>query len=176
MLTPDCNKVYSEVQGAQSLLGYRWELRQDHIQLYCNDYDCYRRRLWWSVMNASCCKILLHPKYGSAVYPASMFTTAPKDVVLRLILHPEECWPERVPPWRRNLWCHDNPKSFHCRSKSCPIIMRIARGGRRYWHIHDRHIDHIMQGKHRHEPFNWIELLWLLTCSYWGRTYSQPHS
>ncbi|CAG9461946.1 unnamed protein product [Pedinophyceae sp. YPF-701] len=43
--------VYPEVQGLSSLLGY-------------------------SVSNAGCCKIALHPKWGSAVYPASMFTDA----------------------------------------------------------------------------------------------------
>jgi len=31
------------------------------------------------------CKILLHPKWGSHVYPASLFTTAPLDVVVQVI-------------------------------------------------------------------------------------------
>ena len=56
MITREANKVYSEVDGAQQLLGY-------------------------SVHNAGCCKILLHPSWGSAVYPASIFTTAPSEVV-----------------------------------------------------------------------------------------------
>ncbi|CAM9767233.1 unnamed protein product, partial [Chrysoparadoxa australica] len=46
------NKVYSEVEGMQLLLRYQ-------------------------VLNAGGCKVLLHPKWGSAVYPATLFTTAP---------------------------------------------------------------------------------------------------
>jgi hypothetical protein len=57
MLNQTCNKVFSEVDGAQQLLGY-------------------------SVMNAGCCKVLLHPQWGSAVYPASIFTKAPSAVVV----------------------------------------------------------------------------------------------
>jgi hypothetical protein len=52
MLTPNANKVFSEVDSAQQLLGY-------------------------DVQNCGCCKVLLHPKWGSAVYPASIFTNAP---------------------------------------------------------------------------------------------------
>ncbi|CAM9442333.1 unnamed protein product [Pylaiella littoralis] len=54
------NKVYSEVEGMQLLLQYQ-------------------------VMNAGSCKVLLHPQWGSAVYPASLFCTAPPDLVLRLL-------------------------------------------------------------------------------------------
>ena len=57
----DGNKIYGEVDGFQALLGYRTQ-------------------------NANCCKILLHPKWGSAVYPASMFTNAPADVIEEIIL------------------------------------------------------------------------------------------
>jgi hypothetical protein len=58
--TSNPNKVFSEVDGMQALLHYR-------------------------VLNAGFCKILLHPKWGSAVYPASMFTTAPPHVVEALL-------------------------------------------------------------------------------------------
>eukprot|EP00752_Nemacystus_decipiens_P005299 g4807.t1 len=54
------NKVYSEVEGMQLLLQYR-------------------------VMNAGSCKVLLHPQWGSAVYPASLFCNAPSDLVQRLL-------------------------------------------------------------------------------------------
>ena len=56
MITRDANKVYSEVDGAQQLLGY-------------------------AVQNAGCCKVLLHPAWNSAVYPASIFTTAPPEAI-----------------------------------------------------------------------------------------------
>ena len=60
MLTKDANKVFSEVDSAEQLLGY-------------------------GVMNAGCCKVLLHPAWGSAVYPATVFTTAPvADVTAEL--------------------------------------------------------------------------------------------
>ena len=35
--------------------------------------------------NAGFCKILTHPKWGSAVYPATIFTYAPRNIVLQLL-------------------------------------------------------------------------------------------
>ena len=60
MLTLDCSKVYSEVDGMECCLGYK-------------------------SYNAGFCKILTHPRWGSAVYPATMFCYAPKDVVMEII-------------------------------------------------------------------------------------------
>ncbi|KAL7581317.1 hypothetical protein ACA910_006080 [Epithemia clementina (nom. ined.)] len=60
MLTLNCNKVYSEVDGMECCLGYK-------------------------SYNAGFCKILTHPVWGSAVYPASMFAFAPRSVVLRIL-------------------------------------------------------------------------------------------
>ena len=60
MLTLDCNKVYSEVDGMEC----------------CLQYKSY---------NAGFCKILLHPRWGSAVYPATLFTYAPRPLVLTLL-------------------------------------------------------------------------------------------
>lgn len=57
MLSKDTNKVYSEVDGMQTFLNYR-------------------------TMDAGMCKVLLHPKWGSAVYPASVFTDAPLHTAL----------------------------------------------------------------------------------------------
>jgi len=62
MLTKDANKVFSEVDSAQQLLGY-------------------------NVQNCGCCKILLHPKWGSSVYPASIFTNAPVSDVKALLVN-----------------------------------------------------------------------------------------
>jgi hypothetical protein len=56
----DGNKVYGEVDGFELLCGYK-------------------------TSNAGCCKILLHPEWHSAVYPASFFTNAPADVVIEAI-------------------------------------------------------------------------------------------
>jgi len=35
--------------------------------------------------NAGFCKILTHPKWGSSVYPATIFCHAPSDVIVKLI-------------------------------------------------------------------------------------------
>jgi hypothetical protein len=56
-VTQETNKYYDEVNGMQAMLQYR-------------------------VMNAGCCKILLHPSWGSSVYPATLFTSAPLHEVL----------------------------------------------------------------------------------------------
>mmetsp|Transcript_28295 Transcript_28295/g.59774 ORF Transcript_28295/g.59774 Transcript_28295/m.59774 type:complete len:206 (+) Transcript_28295:153-770(+) len=60
MMSLNCNKVYSEVDGMECLLNYK-------------------------AYNAGFCKILTHPKWGSAVYPATIFAHAPADVVKSLI-------------------------------------------------------------------------------------------
>ena len=60
MLSRDCNKVYSEVDSMQVLLNYR-------------------------AYNAGFCKILVHPKWGSSVYPATMFVRAKREDVVQLL-------------------------------------------------------------------------------------------
>jgi hypothetical protein len=60
MLTMNCNKVYSEVDGMECCLGYR-------------------------AYNAGFCKILTHPVWGSAVYPATMFAYAPRVLILTMV-------------------------------------------------------------------------------------------
>lgn len=50
------NTVYGEVQAMVTLLGYK-------------------------TANAGCCSVLLHPRWGSSVYPASFFAMAPVDKV-----------------------------------------------------------------------------------------------
>jgi hypothetical protein len=61
MLTPHCTRPYSEVAGFEHLLRYKTQ-------------------------NAGCCKILLHPRWGSSCYPATIFTTAPVKTV-RAAIH-----------------------------------------------------------------------------------------
>lgn len=64
MIHKNSNNVYGEVQGLVTLLGYQTQ-------------------------NAGCCKIILHPKWGSSVYPASFFTKAPLDELENAIHHAE---------------------------------------------------------------------------------------
>ncbi|KAI1306109.1 hypothetical protein EDD11_004853 [Mortierella claussenii] len=52
--------VYPDVEGCQLLLKYDFQ-------------------------NAGCCKVLLHPVWGSKIYPATFFTTAPADVLLKVV-------------------------------------------------------------------------------------------
>jgi hypothetical protein len=60
MMTRECNKVYSEVDGMECLLHYK-------------------------AYNAGFCKVLTHPKWGSAVYPATMFCYGPRDPIVQLV-------------------------------------------------------------------------------------------
>eukprot|EP01026_Neomeris_dumetosa_P056063 TRINITY_DN5119_c0_g2_i1.p3 TRINITY_DN5119_c0_g2~~TRINITY_DN5119_c0_g2_i1.p3 ORF type:complete len:195 (+),score=23.76 TRINITY_DN5119_c0_g2_i1:63-587(+) len=54
VINKETQNVYSEVEGLQVLMGY-------------------------SAANAGCCKIILHPQWGAAVYPATLFAKAPKE-------------------------------------------------------------------------------------------------
>jgi hypothetical protein len=60
MLTKDCNKVYSEVDGMECLLNYK-------------------------AYNAGFCKVLTHPKWGSSVYPATLFAYGKREAVLNML-------------------------------------------------------------------------------------------
>ena len=61
MITKSCNKVYSEVDGMECCLNYK-------------------------SYNAGYCKILQHPIWGSAVYPATIFVYAPTNYILQLLV------------------------------------------------------------------------------------------
>jgi hypothetical protein len=60
MLTRHCNKVYSEVDGMECCLGYR-------------------------SYSAGFCKVLEHPAWGTAVYPATIFSNAPKEILIGIL-------------------------------------------------------------------------------------------
>lgn len=53
--------VYPDVHGANRLLAY-------------------------DIMNTGCCSVLLHPKWGSQVYPATMFARAPSTIIDEIIM------------------------------------------------------------------------------------------
>ncbi|GJP30001.1 hypothetical protein CLOM_g22026 [Closterium sp. NIES-68] len=65
MVNRNSQTYYGEVEAAQTLLGY-------------------------PVANAGCCKVLLHPAWGSAVYPATFFTSAPLEVLLDALKHVDQ--------------------------------------------------------------------------------------
>lgn len=60
MIHKETGSVYGEVEALSSLLGYR-------------------------CANAGCCKVVLHPKWGSSVYPATLFAKAPLEAVTAAI-------------------------------------------------------------------------------------------
>jgi hypothetical protein len=57
MRTPNARAVYPEVDAAETLLRYR-------------------------TADAGGCRVLSHPQWGTAVYPASVFARAPLEVLL----------------------------------------------------------------------------------------------
>jgi hypothetical protein len=69
--TRDASKDYTEVDSMACFLGYKTVLA-----------------------NTGNCKILVHPKWGSAVYPGTIFTLAPQNVIQNLLklypLSPDE--------------------------------------------------------------------------------------
>lgn len=65
MMHKETQTPYSEVEGLSLLLGYK-------------------------TANAGCCKVVLHPKWGTAVYPATLFARAPADAVAAAIAGAEE--------------------------------------------------------------------------------------
>ena len=60
MIHKESTAVYSEVDALSVLRGFK-------------------------TSNAGCCKVLLHPHWGSSVYPATLMTTAPLSLVLEAI-------------------------------------------------------------------------------------------
>lgn len=40
-----------------------------------------QRLLRYELLNTGCCSILSHPRWGTRVYPATVFAVAPSDVV-----------------------------------------------------------------------------------------------
>jgi hypothetical protein len=65
MMHKETQTPYSEVEGLSLLLGYR-------------------------TANAGCCKVILHPKWGSSVYPATLFARAPVGALQAAIKGAEE--------------------------------------------------------------------------------------
>lgn len=60
MLTNNCNKVYSDVDGMECCLGYK-------------------------SYNAGFCKVLLHPKWQTRVYPATVLACVPRHIAMQLL-------------------------------------------------------------------------------------------
>jgi len=48
-------------------------------QVVYSEVDALSTLLGFATANAGCCKVVLHPKWGSSIYPATMFTKAPLE-------------------------------------------------------------------------------------------------
>jgi hypothetical protein len=70
--TKECTSVYDEVSGHQCLLRY-------------------------VVSQAGGCKVLVHPRWGTACYPATIFTTAPDAALLEIVAAFPPAPPEAAP-------------------------------------------------------------------------------
>lgn len=64
MMHTNCTVPYGEVDGMSALLGYQ-------------------------TANAAGCKVLIHPRWGTSVYPATLFTKAPVTVLKKIIVEVE---------------------------------------------------------------------------------------
>ncbi|KAI9320822.1 hypothetical protein BX666DRAFT_1911647 [Dichotomocladium elegans] len=49
------------------------------------DVHCTHELTRYDLQNVGCCHILLHPTWKSHIYPATFFTTAPLDILVRVI-------------------------------------------------------------------------------------------
>lgn len=50
-----------------------------------SEVDCFASMLRYPVAEAGGCRIVLHPAWGSRFYPATMFTTAPLELLVRAV-------------------------------------------------------------------------------------------
>lgn len=55
-----------------------------------SEVDAFSTLLQYKTANAGCCKVLLHPEWGSYVYPASFFAKAPLEVLKAAIQAADE--------------------------------------------------------------------------------------
>ena len=59
-------------------------------QSICGEVDALVTLLNYQTTNSGCCKVVLHPQWGSAVYPASLFTKAPVEALLSAVADAEK--------------------------------------------------------------------------------------
>jgi hypothetical protein len=97
MIDSNPNKVYSEVEGMQMLLKYKVMNAGCCKILLVRDCYILTGFIFLSVPHSLFCILVnrfhtcdilalaKHPQWGSSVYPASLFTTAPEEVASRLL-------------------------------------------------------------------------------------------
>lgn len=60
-------------------------VRTPHCTVVYAEVDAFETLLKWKTYNASGCKVLSHPSWGTAVYPATLFTTAPLPALIAAV-------------------------------------------------------------------------------------------
>ena len=101
MIHREYHNVYSEVDGLSTLLGYKTSnagcckvrLGAEDVRplrLTGNDawFSTATPAMTWTACRPVCmAQILLHPEWGTSVYPASLFAKAPLETVQEAIKH-----------------------------------------------------------------------------------------
>lgn len=75
-LTENCTSVYDEVSPQEQF---------DVHSSYNAQVAGMQALLKYEISQAGPCKVLIHPAWGSAVYPATCFTSAPADILLNVL-------------------------------------------------------------------------------------------
>ena len=55
------------------------------VQAVYGEVDALTTLLQYKTTNTGCCKVVHHPKWGTAVYPSTLFTTAPVDELVKAV-------------------------------------------------------------------------------------------
>jgi len=105
MIHREYHNVYSEVDALSTLLGYKTSnagccKARQHLDEFLYKGAC--KSCWWRVGNPCGCnaattskptalpspvQVLLHPEWGTSVYPASLFAKAPPETLQAAIQH-----------------------------------------------------------------------------------------
>lgn len=94
----NCTVPYGEVDGMSALLGYQTANAAGCKVTFMGSASCelFTVRILWCHLQAisssrndgnavMCFQVLIHPRWGTSVYPATLFTKAPVTVLKKII-------------------------------------------------------------------------------------------
>ena len=73
------------MHGSRSYSDVSNQTRGNGSGVAFSDVDAVEMLLHYGTSEAGGCRILTHPKWGTAVYPATMYAVAPREVVLDVV-------------------------------------------------------------------------------------------
>jgi hypothetical protein len=85
--------IYTEADSGRTdcpQLPYVLQMIHQNTNTVYSEVDALSTLLSFTCQNAGCCKVILHPKWGSSVYPATFFAKAPLESVLDAIRKVDE--------------------------------------------------------------------------------------